>query len=132
MENTAQNTCPLALYVVDDTFLCGCDYSRRWLGVLRNFMRATKGYLLLQLTPVWTLRYSLRRVSPLDSVKGGTHNPKLGGSIHPPQPKLLFLQRVPQTLQPSEFVIPSRSPFRLNSMKDFAIDVVKLWRALAF
>ena len=27
-----------------------------------------------------TLRHSLRRVSPLDSVNGGTHNPKVGGS----------------------------------------------------
>jgi hypothetical protein len=27
-----------------------------------------------------TLRYSLRRVSPLDSVNWGTHNPKVGGS----------------------------------------------------
>jgi hypothetical protein len=31
-----------------------------------------------------TLRYSLRRVSPLDSVNGGTHNPKVGGSNPPP------------------------------------------------
>jgi hypothetical protein len=37
-----------------------------------------------------TLRYSLRRVSPLDSVNGGTHNPKVGGSNPPPatNPKL--------------------------------------------
>src|SRR5208337_1613677 len=31
-----------------------------------------------------TLRYSLRRVSPLDSVNCGTHNPKVGGSNPPP------------------------------------------------
>ena len=31
-----------------------------------------------------TLRYSLRRVSPLDSVNWGTHNPKVGGSNPPP------------------------------------------------
>src|SRR5271166_410910 len=34
-----------------------------------------------------TLRYSLRRVSPLDSVNGGTHNPKVGGSNPPPATK---------------------------------------------
>ena len=32
---------------------------------------------------VWTLRYSLRRVSHLDSVKCDTHNPKVGGSSPP-------------------------------------------------
>jgi len=42
-----------------------------------------------------TLRYSLRRVSSLDSVNGGTHNPKVVGSnptpaikftaLHPPK-----------------------------------------------
>jgi hypothetical protein len=31
-----------------------------------------------------TLRYSLRRVSPLGSVNGGSHNPKVGGSNPPP------------------------------------------------
>ena len=30
-----------------------------------------------------TLRYSLRRVSPLNSVNGGPHNPKVGGSNPP-------------------------------------------------
>jgi hypothetical protein len=35
-----------------------------------------------------TLRYSLRRVSPLDSVNWGTHNPKVGGSNPPPATKL--------------------------------------------
>jgi len=34
---------------------------------------------------VWTLRYSLRRVSHLDSVKCDTHNPKVGGSSPPNQ-----------------------------------------------
>jgi hypothetical protein len=34
-----------------------------------------------------TLRYSLRRVRPLDSVNGGTHNPKVGGSNPPPRAK---------------------------------------------
>ncbi|MGA7946976.1 MAG: hypothetical protein WB991_18070, partial [Candidatus Sulfotelmatobacter sp.] len=31
-----------------------------------------------------TLRYSLRRAMSLDSVDGGTHNPKVGGSNPPP------------------------------------------------
>jgi hypothetical protein len=31
-----------------------------------------------------TLRYSLRRVSPLDSANWGSHNPKVGGSNPPP------------------------------------------------
>src|SRR5208337_1374392 len=42
-----------------------------------------------------TLRYSLRRVSPLDSVNWGSHNPKVGGSNPPPATKqLLATQRL--------------------------------------
>jgi hypothetical protein len=33
---------------------------------------------------IGTLRYSLRRVSPLDSVNCRSHNPKVGGSNPPP------------------------------------------------
>src|SRR5208282_3484839 len=38
-----------------------------------------------------TLRYSLRRVSPLDYVNCGTHNPKVGGSNPPPATNLNLL-----------------------------------------
>ena len=38
-----------------------------------------------------TLRYSLRRVSPLDSVNRYTHNPKVGGSNPPPATNLKYL-----------------------------------------
>jgi hypothetical protein len=34
-----------------------------------------------------TMRYSLRRALSLDSVDGGTHNPKVGGSNPPPATK---------------------------------------------
>ncbi len=34
-----------------------------------------------------TLRYSLRRASPLDFVNSSTHNPKVGGSNPPPATK---------------------------------------------
>src|SRR5580704_2632662 len=37
-----------------------------------------------------TLRYSLRRVSPLDSVNCGSHNPKVGGSNPPHATKKIF------------------------------------------
>ena len=35
-----------------------------------------------------TMRYSLRRALSLDSVDGGTHNPKVGGSNPPPRQPL--------------------------------------------
>ncbi len=41
----------------------------------------SEGFLMV------TLRYSLRRVSPLDSVNSSTHNPKVGGSNPPPATK---------------------------------------------
>ena len=37
-----------------------------------------------------TLRYSLRRVSPLDFVNSSTHNPKVGGSNPPPATNLFI------------------------------------------
>ena len=42
-----------------------------------------------------TLRYSLRRVSPLDSVNWGSHNPKVGGSNPPPATKFFNRLRPP-------------------------------------
>src|SRR6266481_590575 len=45
-----------------------------------------------------TLRYSLRRVSPLDSVNGGTHNPKVGGS-NPPPATILSITCPPSPLE---------------------------------
>ena len=38
------------------------------------------------------LRYSLRRVSPLDTVNGGTHNPKVGGSNPPPATNAIIVR----------------------------------------
>ena len=47
-----------------------------------------------------TTRYSLRRALSFDSVDSCTHNPKVGGSNHPPQPKLLrFLNPTKTPLQ---------------------------------
>src|ERR1019366_8675590 len=37
-----------------------------------------------------TMRYSLRRALSLDSVDGGTHNPKVGGSNPPPPATIRF------------------------------------------
>jgi hypothetical protein len=39
-----------------------------------------------------TMRFSLRRALSLDSVDGGTHNPKVGGSNPPPATKLIDSQ----------------------------------------
>src|ERR1022692_2837441 len=59
-----------------------------------------------------TLRYSLRRVSPLDSVNRRPHNPKVGGSNPPPATNLKYL-----ILR----VFPSRhSPSVKNLYKRFA------------
>jgi len=42
--------------------------------------RAAQGQAALQFAVLKTMRYSLRRALSLDSVDGGTHNPKVGGS----------------------------------------------------
>ncbi len=45
--------------------------------------RATQGQIPSNWRPLRTMRYSLRHALSLDSVDGCTHNPKVGGLIHP-------------------------------------------------
>ena len=44
------------------------------------------------------MRYSLRRALSLDSVDGGTHNPKVGGSNPPPATNLILLNHKGQRI----------------------------------
>jgi hypothetical protein len=66
----------------------------------RQRTRANTGARNITVPFLKTLRYSLRRALSLDSVDGGTHNPKVDGSTPPPATNAITKLRAAQVSGP--------------------------------